>query len=156
MKYRRLSLSELESLSQDFVHFLVVNGIPAEEWVRIKSENLARTNQLLDDFSDLVYQTTIEKVNYLMRVAPKEILAFHCKEDAMTIASISLSTDESFDFTAFESLEIAMHQLPKKAMINRFSTKSVYKKTRDLEIFDLLENGCGISTEAKYLLITNK
>jgi hypothetical protein len=35
-KYRLLTLEELKSMEKEFVDFLVLNGIPGEDWVKLK------------------------------------------------------------------------------------------------------------------------
>ena len=37
-KYRRLTIEELQNLEKEFISFLVVNGIPSEDWEQIKKD----------------------------------------------------------------------------------------------------------------------
>lgn len=37
MKYRRLTAEELSGLEKEFVHYLIINGIDAQEWEKLKA-----------------------------------------------------------------------------------------------------------------------
>ncbi|MEY2924715.1 MAG: hypothetical protein RLZZ337_1263, partial [Bacteroidota bacterium] len=48
LKYERLAQEELEKLQDDFVNFLVVNGITADDWVSIKENEPLNADQIVE------------------------------------------------------------------------------------------------------------
>ena len=54
MKYTRIPSDELEKLEDEFVNFLVVNGITADDWVAIKENEPMNAAEIVDQFSDVV------------------------------------------------------------------------------------------------------
>ena len=56
MKYRILSNEELSHLEEDFKHFLIVNGVHAEEWEALNNNDVDKAVQLVEVFSDTVLQ----------------------------------------------------------------------------------------------------
>ena len=56
MKYRRLTLEELEPLENEFIDFLVVNGIIADDWRHLLAHDLEKSNQIIDAFSEVVFE----------------------------------------------------------------------------------------------------
>ena len=60
-----LSLTELESLRDEFIRFLVVNGIDALQWEEMKSNDPVGYGAWLEKFSDLVMDDVLTKVQYI-------------------------------------------------------------------------------------------
>ncbi len=150
MKYRRLSLAELEALTENFVQFLAMNGIAAEDWETIKTANRPRMDSLLDEFSDIVFQSTIDNTNYFLLVENQSVIAFHCAEKELQVYGISIINQGDFSLTNFTDLKLAFAQIPNTAQINVFSKKQAFKESREREIFLLLENHCGISHQEMF------
>lgn len=76
IKYRRLSIEELTHLEEEFIQFLVVNGISAEDWVKMKSTNTVQANALIDTFSDTIFEGLMQKTTYFEYADPKMILSY--------------------------------------------------------------------------------
>jgi len=55
-KYRILSSEELELLEKEFIEFLVINGITADEWQKIKASEPEKTKKFIELFSDVVFE----------------------------------------------------------------------------------------------------
>ncbi len=62
MTYRRLKNDELAELETAFIRYLALNGIPADDWVKIKKEEPGRMEELIDTFSDVVIHETLTKL----------------------------------------------------------------------------------------------
>lgn len=154
MKYRRMTLNELESLQQEFIYFLVANGIPAEVWERIKKEDAGKMNALLDEFSVLVFQTSIEKAEFLLNVRKQELMLFHCKPDEMQLYSLSISNPQT-NLSSFESVEQMVAALKSDENLQQTSFSSKYRPDREQTIYELLESGCGISDRNTFEEITS-
>ena len=51
-----MCIRDRENLKEDFVDFLVVNGIDAEEWTKLKSNNPDKAQHIIAQFSDVVFE----------------------------------------------------------------------------------------------------
>ena len=47
-KYRLLTLEELQELEKEFVEYLVLNGITADDWEKIKKENPSSARHIIE------------------------------------------------------------------------------------------------------------
>ena len=99
MKYRRLSVEELEQLEPDFIRFLATNSIAGEDWVKMKANNPERSNELIDLFSDLIFERTLKKVEHLEFKTPNDIKLFHCMEDKIVMLGLFVEGHSNLDFT---------------------------------------------------------
>ena len=60
-------MEELEVFSEDFKHFLIINGVHHEEWVEMNDSKKEQANQLVILFSDSVLQKVYEKIEFCYR-----------------------------------------------------------------------------------------
>ena len=56
MKYRRVTLEELKPLENEFIDFLVINGIAATDWEYLLTHDSKNSNKLLDAFGEVVLE----------------------------------------------------------------------------------------------------
>ncbi|MFZ4544430.1 MAG: DUF6495 family protein [Saprospiraceae bacterium] len=150
MKYRRLSIRELESLEQEFIYFLVMQGIPADDWLKIKTEDTDKMNAIIDEFSDLVFQTSIEKAEFLLHIQPTELLFFHCKAEQMQLYALTIENTSDVDLITFNDFDQLLNALSNSEKAKRFELAKPYRPNRDQTIYQLLESGCGISDKINY------
>tara|TARA_B100000745_G_scaffold255591_1_gene178240 strand:+ start:280 stop:741 length:462 start_codon:yes stop_codon:yes gene_type:complete len=141
MLFKRLTQDELNKLEKEFVEFLVLNGITAEDWEKLKEENPQNASQMIDSFSDVIYASTMRQVKYLERITKNEILCFYCQPEQIVLVGLE-SNNSSVDFTQLEDLS-NVAEISQDVHIYT-STKS-YSKVREQEIFDLIQNGASIS-----------
>ena len=62
MKYRVLTEDEFEALKDEFVKFLIVQGIDAASWQKMKDLEPDFAQKYLHDFSDFVFENEEEKI----------------------------------------------------------------------------------------------
>ena len=62
MKYRVLTKDEFEALKDEFVKFLIVQGIDAASWQKMKDLEPDFAQKYLHDFSDFVFENTLYNV----------------------------------------------------------------------------------------------
>ena len=98
MTYRRLTNDELAELETAFIRFLALNGIPADDWVKIKGEDKARTEQLIESFSDVVFHETLTKLKFLDFKTKNEIRTFHCGPDKIVLRGLLVEGKTELDF----------------------------------------------------------
>ncbi len=138
MKYRRLSLQELEKANKDFVDFLVINGIPAEDWQRLKSSP-ADVDRIIEAFSEAWYEMHLRVIQFLTIDLGNEIICFQCGEKSITLVGCQMNST-SIEQTLEERLE---HNL-KDDLCSFYTQTKPYLKTREMELFDLLESGARV------------
>ncbi len=146
MRYRRLKIQEFEALEAQFIQFLAVNSVTGSDWEKIKLQNPQRMNDLLDQFSDVVLSSVIDKVKYLVQIGKNSLMIFNCHTEYLEIVGINTDIEAKFD--QYKRLADALEALPNNVKLQTFSHTKTYLKSRDMEIFELLESGCQITDEA--------
>ena len=135
MKFSRLSIAELKSLEKEFVEFLAVNGIDSDYWVTLKKEELSKAEDLIDVFSDLVWQKSIDKIKFLEHRTATSLKLFKCENAFIELVGIDGDIKEF------------------KAEINNgnkfaiYHHKKDYSPNRDQELFGMVKTGCSITDE---------
>ncbi len=147
MKYRRLTNEELAELETEFVRFLVSNTVTGDDWEKIKQDNPEKAEGLIEIFSDIVFDKTISKIEYLELKTPKDLKIFHCKKEEIELVGLKIDGESNLDFTN-ESLppEEMMAKLQmSNAKLQTYSAKKKYKGDREEEIFQMMQWGSLIS-----------
>src|SRR5680860_1621178 len=99
MKYRMLTTEELEELEPEFVTFLAANGIPADNWVRIKEKEPENRDKLITIFSDVVFDKILSNVHYLEHREPYIIRIFRFSDKKVVMNGIRVEGNSAIDFT---------------------------------------------------------
>lgn len=148
MKYRSLRLDELEALEPQFIRFLAVHSITSEDWVKMKVEHPEKVDELINNFSDMIFDTTLKKVEYLEIKRPSEIQTFHCEAEKITLFGLRVEGPSNLDFTKDVSPEQMMGQIKLSgAKLKLFNGQKNYSKERELELFEMMERGALISKD---------
>ena len=100
-KYRALTTEELQELEREFVEYLVVNGITAEDWKKLRTDTPKKAEDILTLFSDVVFESILRKVDFLEKRMPHELMIFQCLKDRMVLVGI---TSSATDFTNQEDI----------------------------------------------------
>lgn len=144
LKYRLLTNEELHELEEEFKHFLIINQIYDEEWKLLNQQKSKKVEELIVLFSNLVIEKALKKITFLEIITNNGINAFHCKESEMELIGIS-SENKQFDFTLVkESSDI------KNQSLSIFKTSKPYAKTREIEVFNLINSDCKIISSERY------
>ena len=98
MKYRRLTNEELQEIETAFVRFLASNSVTADDWVKIKTTDTEKAEGLIEMSSDIVFDNTLEKVEYLEFKTAKDIKLFHCQADKMELMGMLVEGETEFNF----------------------------------------------------------
>jgi hypothetical protein len=148
MKYRRLTTDELQELENEFILFLSSNQVTAPEWTTIKAEQPEKADELIDLFSDIVFENTLAKIEYLEYKEPKDIKTFHCQEDKIVMLGMIVEGESNIDFTKETSPDQMMGQMKLSgARLKLYQAEKAYSPNREDELFKMLESGCLISKE---------
>lgn len=140
-KYRHLTKEELEALQKEFIEFLVVNGITADKWTAIKEQKKDIAEEIIEQFSDVVWEGVLRKARFLELRNPKELLTFQCLPEKLVLmgmkvkdADVDITTPPGFEKLKQDKLETTFYTSEKK-----------YFKNREEELFEMIQNGCEIT-----------
>lgn len=148
MKYRRLTLEELAELEQDFIKFLAANGIPGPEWEKIKAEKPVKANEMIELFSDLIFDKTLEQIEYLEFKTPKDIKTFHCQPDKIIMNGLMIEGDTTIDFTQSQDpQEMSQLLAGSGAKVKLYTAQKAYHPNKKEELFKMMEGGALISKD---------
>lgn len=117
-KFDRLTSEELALLEDSFVQFLVVQGIDASSWVRIKEEQPEKMNQLLDQFSDYVHYSTLISCQFISKSKDNIVITSQLSKNKISTFELTLSdadltkiNSEKDLFTLLEEGELDLSHL---------------------------------------------
>lgn len=148
MKYRRLAVDELQELESEFVNFLAANTVTADDWEKLKTQKPDKAEQLLDIFSDIVFDKILETIRYLELKTPQDLRVFHCQEEKLEVLGLLIEGNTQFDFTQNLSPEQMLQQLQLSgASVKLYHAERTYRQERKQELFDLLQQGALISKD---------
>lgn len=142
-KYRLLTDAELIEMKQDFVNYLVINGITADEWKKLLETDKEKAQSIIDLFSDVVFEKILRGVNFVLRTSKKQIIAFHCMEETIEMCGLVAGPELDVDFTNHEVIASLIAN-PVKGL-ETINSEKPYSQSRELEIFNLTEKGGLIS-----------
>lgn len=143
MKYRKLTINELQELEDEFVKYLVINSITADDWVKIKENEPEKAERLIELFSDSVFERILRNINFLDYRGKKELYTYQCLQDKMILVGMTAEAGSEADFSDPGFLKKAADRAPKDVKI--FTTEKIYSGNRETELFDMLQKGCEIS-----------
>jgi hypothetical protein len=150
-KYRLLSLDELKELEKEFVNYLILNGIAADDWQKLKTEDVSRAEGIIDLFSDVVFESILRKIEFLEKRDPTEVQTFHCLGEKLVVVGMKSTKETGVDFTDPNFVKAAAVQPPDALQV--YTTEKVYNKEREVELFEMLNSGCVISDGKLFKLL---
>jgi hypothetical protein len=155
MKYRKLDREELESLETEFIRFLTANTVTGDDWVKIKAESPDKAEQLIEMFSDIVFEKILDGVEYLEFKSPQDYKTFHCTEDRIYLLGLRVEGNTELDFTSELPPQEMIRQLQNSdASLKLYAAEKAYKPERRQELFRMMESGALISKDgAMYKLL---
>ena len=141
-KYRLLTEDELTSLEPEFIQYLASNGIDATKWEELLEEDEVTVDLHISSFSDIVMQKSLENIEYIEHRTSNDLKLFHFGQDeAFLIAVKSQPLDlENIEFFTPEQIQ----------QTKLFKANKKYTRSREEELYDLLNKGCVISKGTLY------
>lgn len=153
MKYKRLTNEELVALEKEFINFLASAQITGIDWEKMKSADFGKAEELIDVFSDLVYEKVMGKINYLEFRDKKTLNIFHFTEDKIMLVGLRVKENDKLDLMAENVFE--QWTQSNSSSVNIVKTEKKYLKERGEEVFDLLQTGCFITDDKLFKAISN-
>jgi len=141
MKYRQLTKEQFESLHSEFAQFLATQSIDEEEWNQIKEKSLTKAEEVMNIFSDIVWEDVLTKTKYVSHFSKTSANLFKCDENEIHRIAIKVNWDINLlEQKGFEWLI----QNPMDNSVEIFKGTKPYTTSRNIEIFDLIEKGSSI------------
>jgi hypothetical protein len=151
MKFRRLTKEELQGLEGEFVQFLAANTVTAQDWEKLKAEDVAKAEELLNMFSDIVFEKIIKQVVYLEARTPNDLKTFHCLEDKIVLNGLHVEGHAIHDLTSdLPTAEIMESFKQADVQLKIYTAEKAYLPNREKEIFRMLESGALIAPEGQW------
>lgn len=148
MKYRRLVSDELAELETEFIQFLASNTITGPDWEVLKRDRPQQAEELIDMFSDIVFEKVLGRINYLEITTPKDIRTFSCGEEIIKMNGIRIIGETNVDFTQTGDPQTMMAQAQQSgATLQAYSGEKAYQPNRSEELFGLMQQGALISPD---------
>jgi hypothetical protein len=151
MKYKRLTTGELKELQPEFVHFLAAAQITGPDWDAMKKNELSKAEELIEVFSDMVYEKVMSKIKFLEYRERKTLNIFHCMEDNIVLVGLRVHEHSHLDLTADDVF--SQWTESNATAVNVIKTERPYQKERGVEVFELLQSGCFITDDKLFNLL---
>ncbi|XOV66420.1 MAG: DUF6495 family protein [Fluviicola sp.] len=148
MKYRMLTDEELPLFEEDLKQFLIIHGVHGDEWARMNDEHPEEARNLVGLFSDTVLQKVYEKIKFIEHRSKSSCMVFYLKPESIEMISINAKI-ESLDLSTPEGIHDAL--VNQTSQLTFFKNSKAYSKERELEIHEMLEQGCVNSSEAFWM-----
>jgi len=143
MKYSRLSREQFESLHQEFALFLAAQSIDKTQWNQIKSDNLSLTDELMDLFSDMVWDQSLDKITYLENRSDYHMFLFKCENARIDLILIRVEKDcpslMDKDYKQWLAKNLS------DPRVDIFESSRTFQETLKEEKFKLMNQGAKVS-----------
>jgi hypothetical protein len=148
MKYRRLTFVELHALEKDFVHFLIIQGYDAPAWQKLKENDHAKADELVNLFSDVVFDDLVHRIEYLEYFDKDGLKLFKCEAEHILLTGII----PPFPFETLPDMLEYVKEQPQKFQI--YHTSKAYKPDKETEVFRMIQAGALVSDGKYYTTFT--
>tara|TARA_B110000977_G_scaffold199812_1_gene288330 strand:+ start:4225 stop:4704 length:480 start_codon:yes stop_codon:yes gene_type:complete len=151
MKFRLLTQEELEPLKEDFIKFLSANTITGEDWDSIKAVKPDQAKTLLEMFCDIVWEKSLEKINYLEHRDEKYLKVFRCGKEKIEMVGFSVKSAQApslLEDNTFQNLGSGKLKFSELQAEFHTSEKSIGNAV--MQKFKMMENGCVPCEEAYF------
>ncbi|MFZ9027913.1 MAG: DUF6495 family protein [Crocinitomicaceae bacterium] len=150
MKFRMLTKEEMQVFDEDFKHFLIVNGVSNEEWIEMNESNIEKATNLVELFADTVFQKVYEKMKFVEHRSDASCMVFKLNEEDIELISINRKS-ETVSLATPQSIHEALIKHPN--LLTVFKTEKAYSKERELEVHEMISQGCVNSSEAFWMML---
>lgn len=143
-KYRNLTKQELIPLEKEFIEFLVVSGVTADDWQKIKQNDPDHADELISLFSDVVFESIFLKTKYMEIRGKNFLYVYQCLADQLVLMALEAPENNQIDF----SDAVTMSNIHTQSLngFKIYTSSKKYSGVREIELFIMLESG-GIITD---------
>lgn len=144
MKYRLLTWEELQELEKEFIEFLAANGIDGPQWKEIKEQTPEKIDRFVELFSDVIFEASMRKVQYLELRSKHHLICFQCLENELVAVGMRDPFErEEVDFTDPDFTKKSEQNPPQHLEV--YTDTKKYGKQREIELFELVMKGALIT-----------
>ncbi|MFY0671784.1 MAG: hypothetical protein JXQ87_00185 [Bacteroidia bacterium] len=156
MKFERLPENELKKLEKEFVQFLVSNTVTAQDWIKLKTNQPNKAEELIDMFSDIVYEKVMSEVEFLEFRTMYDLKSFRCQNEEIIMMGIEVDASLGLDLRKQDDFK-KMAQLSNELVdkIKVYAARKPYKPSRSEEIFRMMKSGAQKTNSTMFLLLEN-
>ena len=148
MKYTRLSKEQFESLHEEFAFFLATQSIDKKQWDQIKTLDHNLTDELLDLFSDMIWDQSLDKITYLENRSDRHLFLFKCEGVEINLILIRVEKNCPSLMQKGYMKWLTKHLLDPQVTI--FQSSRSFKETSKGEKFNLMRNGATVTDGKTY------
>jgi len=150
MRYTRLTREQLEVLHEEFARFLATQEITAEEWREIRAHKPELVEEELDLFSDLVWERSLSKIQYLERVDADAYYGYFYGETEARLLMVQVN-DPAIDLHSNEGWEWLLQHIDTDTVEVYNGVQQFAKEDRNFEVFKMIRDGGMTVTDGKRL-----
>ncbi|MEL6357918.1 MAG: DUF6495 family protein, partial [Bacteroidota bacterium] len=139
---------ELEEIKPQFIKFLALNGYDSSSWEKVKQDDLTQANQLIDQFSQIVFSGVIDRMEYLIQRSNKDIRTYHCLPGKIRMLGLLVEGETNLDLRQVDlpAQEMMKQVRQSGAAVKLYSGERAYRAgDRQRDVFLLMEQGALIS-----------
>ena len=119
----------------------------------MKKNEIEKSEELIEIFSDLVYEKVLSKIKYLEYRDEKTLNVYSCSEGEICLVGLRVKEHSVLNLNA-PDIFTQWNQTNSNA-VDIVKTKKKYLKERGEEVFDLLQNGCFITDDKLFTLLND-
>ena len=143
-KYRVLNDKELTELEKEFTQFLIIQGIDDEKWRKINHSEKEKAINLVEVFSNTVFEKVYSKIEYLEYKSSDFFSIFKILDQETLVLRISQQKKGFYDFSKDSELK---ESIQKRKYISIKKGMKKHGKEKLMEIHQLITQGCVVSTK---------
>lgn len=146
MKYARLSMRDLKDLEDEFVKFLILNGITAEDWEKLKRDENDKAELIIDQFSDTIWEGILRKTD-MLELRRKDFLTLCYTKDNVLYTFVIKAPNSKINFTSGKDIDKVLSSSEDYEVTIR---KDIITRPVTEQLFEFIKVGFYITKDETY------
>jgi hypothetical protein len=139
LKYHKLTHEQFEELHQEFAIFLATQGLDYSNWAKIKESEPKYVDDLLDLFSDLVWDKIISECKFLEHISRDQLFLFKNDDDKASAIVVKIS-DKEIDLASSEGFDWILKHFDSDNVTIHMGSK-IYDSSKNDFVYSYLKKG---------------
>jgi hypothetical protein len=148
MKFRRLTKEQFEDMHEEFSTFLATQGIDRTAWQTKKDQESDEVDQLLDQFSDLVWDAVLERAAYIENISANHMYLFKCLDQEIKLVAIEVA-NSAIDLREKDGFDWFKKHYNSDYVTYKRASKA-YAGNKNSDKFEIIEKGGVITKGSLY------
>jgi hypothetical protein len=111
--------------------------------VKIKNNEPLKAEEIIEDFSDLVYGSVMSEAQFLERKTHDTIYSYQCLSDRFVLIALEVDVNSNVDLRAVDLS--ALKSIASDTQLRVYTTERMYSKAKEDEVFAMMELACEIT-----------